>query len=81
MSPYPACDWCGETPNCPDHARDSELAYGTRVRYGFTTGEVIAAERRNGQDGYRVQDAYPPGDYGALRPYPRWVPASAVSRA
>lgn len=55
------------------------LAYGARVKYGFTIGEVVRPDRRNGQDGYIVQDSYPPGDYGALHPYPRWVPTSAVT--
>lgn len=58
----------------------SGLTYGTRVRYGFTTGTVIGPQRRYGQDGYRVQDDVP-GDPGALRPYPRWVPVSAVTVA
>lgn len=52
---------------------------GTRVRYGFTTGEIIRKERRFRQAGYVVWDDHPTGDYGATRPYPQWVPARAVT--
>lgn len=46
------------------------IAPGTVVGYGFSyeRGRVIEPQRRFGIDGYRVQDA--------LRPYPRWIPAT-----
>jgi len=57
--------------------------YGDRVRYGFTDGEVIRAEKGpRGIPGYIVQDFDSQNGYGAhRRAYPRWVPASSVRAA
>lgn len=56
------------------------IAPGTVVGYGFSyeRGRVIEFQRRYGIGGYRVQDALPPGDYGALRANPRWIPVSEL---
>lgn len=57
--------------------------YGDIVEHGFhgtgaTKAEVLRFERKYRQDGYVVWDLHGDGSYGALRPYPRWVPADAL---
>lgn len=54
------------------------LARGALVAYGFTRGEVLATARRNGVACYLVWDLASPGDFGAVRAHPRWVPQTDV---
>jgi hypothetical protein len=59
----------------------TRLEPGTRVKYGFTIGEVLRFVRRRGIDGYVVQDDDSGNGYGAYRRgAPRWVPASSVTQ-
>lgn len=54
------------------------LARGALVMYGFGRGEVLAAARRHGVASYLVWDLASPGDFGAVRANPRWVPQTDV---
>jgi hypothetical protein len=55
------------------------LAVGQRVKYGFTLGEIVCADRKYGQDGYKVRDITGSGDYGSMGGAARWVPEYAVT--